>query len=467
MSQQRAKQLTIFSLIMMTVVSVDSVRNLPSAAIFGSQIIGFYLIGAVLFLFPSALISAELAATWPKSNGIYSWVKMAMGQRWALLAIWLQWIENVIWYPALLFFVAGTLGYLIHPSLPEQKSFLVCVILGSFWGITWLNLRGIQASANFSTFCSITGLLLPMILIIALGATWLIQGLPSEITLSTSNIWPSLDQPLAWVSLTSIMLSLCGMEIATVHAADVANPQKAFPIALLCSAVIILSTLIMGSLALAVVIPAENIGLITGIMQACDVFLQTFHLQWLLPIIGVGLVIGGLGSISNWMIAPTKGLLIAGQDGLLPPHLQTTNHAGAPKALLIYQAIIVSILTSAFLFMPSVNGSYWLLGTLAVQLYMIMYVLMYIAAIVLRYRYPDIERPFQIPGGMLGLSLVAFLGVAGSILTWTVSFLPPPHINVGSLASYQITLVAGLMIMGLPPFIAYHFRSPHWVKSLE
>ncbi|MDX2345542.1 MAG: amino acid permease, partial [Legionella sp.] len=99
---QKKHALTLFSLTMITVGSVDSIRNLPATALFGSQLIAFFILGAICFLIPTALVSAELASGWPKQGGVYVWVKEAFGQRAGFLAIWLQWIENVIWYPTML-----------------------------------------------------------------------------------------------------------------------------------------------------------------------------------------------------------------------------------------------------------------------------------------------------------------------------------------------------------------------------
>lgn len=106
---------------MITVGSVDSIRNLPATALFGSQLI-FYFSRRVVFLIPTALVSAELASGWAKQGGIYIWVKQAFGKI-GFLAIWLQWIENVIWYPTILSFVAGTIGYLINPTLTSNPYF--------------------------------------------------------------------------------------------------------------------------------------------------------------------------------------------------------------------------------------------------------------------------------------------------------------------------------------------------------
>jgi amino acid transporter len=461
-TSSKNKALSVFSLTMITVGSVDSIRNLPATALFGSELIVFFILGALFFLLPAALVSAELSSQFPKQGGIYVWVKEAFGQRLGFLAIWLQWIENVIWYPTILAFVAGTIAYLISPSLSSNKYFLIGVILSSFWGVTLINLKGMKSSAFFSNLCTTTGLLLPMTLIIGLGAAWVFSGNPLQINFSLHSLIPAFHNSEGWTSLTAIMLSFCGIEIATVHANDVNNPQKAFPRALGLSVLIILVTLVLGSLTIAMVLPHSEISLVAGIMQAFHAFLSAYHLLWLMPFMAFMLVLGGLGSVNNWIIAPTQGLLVAARDGNLPKALQKTNANNAPQALLLYQALIVSVLCSAFLLMPSVNSAYWFLTALAAQLYMLMYILMFASAIQLRRTIPLKDNAFKIAGGFKGLVFVSGIGLLGTLTTFVVSFMPPNTLNVGGLVRYETALIMGLIIMCLPPFLSALLKRSSW-----
>ena len=467
-SLTKYRALSVFSLVMITVGSVDSIRNLPATALFGSSLFFFFALASLFFLLPSALVSAELSAAWPEQGGVYIWVRQAFGKRFGLLAIWFQWVENIIWYPTILSFVAGTLGYLISPSLVNNKVFLITVIISAFWGATFVNLRGMRSSAWFSGFCTITGLLLPMVLIIGLGAVWMFSGKPLEINFSLRSLLPNLQDPQSWVALTGIMMSFCGMEIATVHARDVHNPQSAFPKALFISTIILIITLLFGSLAIAIVLPEQEISLVAGIMQAFDAFFGTYHLHIIMPLIAVMLVIGGMGGVSNWIIAPAKGLLVAAHDGHLPRYFSKENKHGAPSTLLIYQAIVVTLLGVVFLLMPSVNGSYWLLTALAAQLYMFMYLLMFISAIYLRYKYPAIYRPYKIPGvNNIGMLIVAGAGIIGASCTIVIGFIPPANIDTGSTLHYESLLILGLFLMSSPPFIISWLKGKKLNKHLD
>lgn len=454
---QRTAFLSVFSLVMITAGSVDSVRNLPATALFGSAVIFFFLLAAVCFLMPAALVSAELSAKYPGRGGVYHWVSHAFGGHAGVLAVWFQWIENVIWYPTILAFIAGSVGYLISPDLGANKYFIVVIILTAFWGTTYINLRGMQSSARFATFCSITGLFIPMTFIICLGFYWIASDYTLQIEFTKEAMMPSLSRPDMWVSLTGIVLSLCGIEIATVHASDVKDPQKAFPRALLYSTIFIVGTLIFGALSIAIVIPQQKISLVSGIMQAFEAFFVSYHIQWLLPVMALSLVIGGLGSVNNWIIAPTRGLLIAADEGFLPEVLARKNSHNAPKVLLVAQAVIVTLIALVFLTMPSVNGSYWLLTALAGQLYMLMYILMFAAAIKLRLSNGS-PSGFRIPGGQLGMWLIAGLGIISCVVTICVGFIAPTDIDVGGAWFYDEWIIAGLFLMSVPPFITFHFH---------
>lgn len=458
MINQKAAGLGVFTLAMLITGAIDSVRNLPATALFGSSLIFFFLFSAIVFLIPAALISAELSSTWTDRGGIFHWVKLAFGEKTAFLAVWLQWISNLVWFPTILSFIAGTAAYLVDPALAQNKVYLVSVILVVFWALTLVNLKGIHTSAKFATICAITGMIIPMVLIIVLALVWMILGNPIQIHFTVSNVFPTFNNPDNWVSLTAIMTAFLGMELATVHIKDVRNPQTTFPKALYISVIIILSTMILGSLGIAMVLPKDEINLVNGVMQAFTNFFAVYHLSWTIPIITVMLLLGSLGGIVSWVISPAKGLMQAAQTGFMPDFLKKENKHGVASNLLIVQAVLVSLFCCAFLFMPSVNGSYWLLTALSTQLYILMYVLMFAAGICLRYKAPRDQQGFKIPGGNMGIWSVGILGLIGCIITLIVGFIPPNGINVGSILRYELVFVGGLVAMMVPIIFCYYYK---------
>lgn len=455
------RRLGVLSLVLITIGSVDSIRNLPATALFGSNIIAFFVLAALFFLIPSGLISAELASeSHEGEGGIYRWVAEALGEKWGFMAIWFQWIENVVYYPALLSFIAGTVAYLFAPDLVHSQAFLIGFILIAFWLTTILNLFGMKASSFFANICSFFGLVLPMAVIIIMGAVWVFSGKPLHVDMHPKALLPDFSHPTLWVTLTGVMLSMCGIEIATIHVRETKNPKKTFPRALGISVAFILITLVLGALSIAVVVPAHQLSLIAGIMQAFEVFFTTYHLHWIMPLIGVALIVGGMGGLNNWLIAPTRGLHYAGTRGHFPQCLLKENKHGAPVTLLIIQALIVTVTLIAFILLPSINASYWYLNVLAAQLYMMMYVLMFIAGIVAkRRRLKNGKAGYAIPGGMWGTTIAAVMGVVGSVATILIGFVPPDNIHAGSVGHYALMIAIGLFIMSLPAFFFMKVRA--------
>lgn len=447
---------------MITITSVDSIRNLPATALFGDTLVIYFTFAAIVFLLPCALVAAELSAALPATGGVYLWVSTAFGKRFGLLAIWFQWIENVIWYPTILSFIAATCAYVFSPALAADPYFLCAVIIVTFWLLTFLNLLGIQSSAYFSEFCGIIGLLLPMLVIIVLGFVWYFSGKPIQAPLTSSDLGQMFSEPSLLVSLTAVFLTFSGIEIATVHAQDVKNPQRDYPIALIISVIVIYITMVLGSLAIAITVPKSDLSLVAGIMQAFEIFFESYQLKWLSSILGIAIVIGTLGGVSNWIISPSRGLLVALQDESLMPALQKTNKYGAPKGLLIMQACLVTLMSFVFLFMPSINASYWVLTVLAAQLYMLMYIMMFIAAVYLRISKPEFPRPFKVPGGIKGLVAIAGLGTLSSLLTFIIGFFPPEGISSEIKQHYELMILSSLILMASPPFL---FHWWHRVKQ--
>lgn len=454
----KSKGITTFALVLLIAGAIDSIRNLPATALFGSSLIFFFVLAAVMLLLPAALVSAELASTYTEKSGVYAWVQKAFGDKLAFFAIWLQWINTMVWYPTILSFIAGILAFIIDPKLANNKLYLVTVILVAFWGLTFINLKGLKVSARFNGICVIIGLIIPMLLIMGLFAVWLIMHKPLQIHFTYHELLPNLSHGQSWISLTAIMTSFLGMELATVHVKNVHNPAKTFPKALFISVIIILITMLVGSLAIAMVIPHNQIQLVSGVMEAFGHFFAAYHLSWVIPIVAVLLLVGSLGEMVNWIISPAKGLLQAGQTGYLPKFFLKENQHGVASNLLLTQAVLVSVVCLVFLLMPSVNGSYWLLTDLSTQLYLVMYVLMFLAAIGLKLKNPFAKAGFLIPGGRVGMTLVCLLGIVGCGITIVVGFFPPAGINVGGFAHYERLFVTGMVLMCAPALLFYGYK---------
>lgn len=466
-SFNKGKSLGIFSIVMINVIAVDSLRSLPFSAEYGFALVFYYLVASICFFIPTALVSAELATGWPNKGGIYIWVREAFGDLAGFIIIWLQWVYNIVWYPTILSFIGGALAYLINPNLANSKLYMLLVVITIFWSATLINFYGMRTSSIISTLGALFGTLLPMLFIISLGVIWLSLGNPIQIQFTKAEFLPALTNPSSLSFLTAVLFGLVGMEMSAVHADEVKNPGKVYPRAILYSCVIIFISLVFSSLAIAIVVPKRELNVVTGLVQAYDIFFSAYHMNWMVPVITLLIIIGGIGSVATWIIGPTKGLLIAAQDGSVPPVFGLMNKKGVPVTLLIFQATIFTILCAVFLLMPTVSSSYWILTALTAQLAMFVYLALFTAAIWLRFKQPKVKRQFKIPGGRLGITLVCLLGILSSIGAIVLGFIPPSQLSIGNIFIYEGILILGIILLTAPPVILYLKRKPNWHKIYD
>ncbi len=454
----QGKVLSVFTLMMINVIAVDSLRTLPISAEYGSALIFYYVLAAIGFFIPTALVTAELATGWPNTGGAYIWVTKAFGPKTGFLAIWLQWIYNVVWYPTILAFLAGTLASLINPVLANNTTYTLSVILILFWVSTLLSCMGIKISSRFSVIGAIVGTMIPIIIIISLGVLWMMHGHVSQIHFDKTSLFPHLNNLNNLGYLVAVLFGLVGMEMSAVHAGDVKNPQKDYPRALLYSSLIILVTLIGGSLAIAIVIPPSQISLVSSLIDAYAIFFQAHHWLWAAPVMVAMIFLSGLANMSAWVIGPTRGLWVAAEEGNIPHCFGKLNNKGMPARILILQAVIVTLLCAVFLLMPSVNSSYWILTALTSQLALLFYILMFAAAIRLRYKAPEVVRAYRIPGGSMGMWFVAGIGILTSLGVIGLGFLPPTNLKIASNLIYELILVAGILLFSVFPLVIHRYK---------
>lgn len=452
-SVNKNRTLGVFSLVMINVIAIDSIRNLPANAANGFSLVLLYGVASLLFLIPCILVTAELATHHPKTGGVYVWMREAFGPQWGFLTIWLQWIYNVFWYPTILSFIATNIAYLINPALANQKAFIVPMVIGMFLIATWLNAKGMKLSSLISIICAIGGTIIPMLAIIILGASWLLTGKPLAMTPSMDHWLPNLNQMPNIAFLVIILFSLMGFEMSASHAEAVKNPQRDFPKALLYSGLIVVLSMVLASLAIVMVTPSTTLNIISGLNDAFKVFLDNFHLGWVMPIVIVMIIIGGFGGMAAWVIGPTKGLVVAAEDGLLPKMLSKRNNKGAPTGVLILQAVMTIALSCLFLCFKSMSTAYWILSVLTAQLALIFYICLFAAAIKLRYVGPQIANAYRIPGKNWGIWLVGSVGILTCIGAIIIGFIPPADVPINNTVLYEIILVLGIIGFSVLPFL--------------
>lgn len=169
-------------------------------------------------------------------------------------------------------------------------------------------------------------------------------------------------------------------------------------------------------------------------------------------IIAILIILGGLSGVSAWIIGPTKGLMVSARDGSLPEKFAYTNKYGAPTTILFSQAIIFTVLSSAFILLDSINAAYWMLSDLCAQMALLVYLFMFAAAIKLRYSKPDQPRGYTVPGGNIVMWFLCAIGILCCLTAIIIGFVPPTQIPIGNVFIFESFLIGGLILFVLIPW---------------
>lgn len=461
----RAKPLTTpqaitwSALALMTVSSVASLRSAPTMATYGLAAIFLYVVPGIVFLLPTAFVSAELASGW--NGGVYRWVSEGMSPRWGFLAIWCQFAMTITYYPSLLAYVASTLAYVIAPDLASSGVFTAIVIICTYWlGVIISSRGGIGGLAKLASSGVVIGTLIPGAVLVVLGIVYLAQGNESAAPMTADNLLPP------WLGIASIVLivnnflSYSGMEMNAVHVSSLRDPGREFPRAMLLASTLVVLIFILPSLAISWVIPSSQLSLTAGVMQAFDAFFAYFGIPALTPIFGVMLLCASLSGFLTWLAGPSKGLLLIGRkEGYLPPWFQKMNARGIQQNILVAQGIVTTIIGLLYAFVPAVSSAYWIFSVMTTQVYLIMYLLMFRSAARLRSRQPNVERGYRAPA----LVLQCVVGFVASAAAIVIGFVPPSQFGGGQELQYVLLIAVGVIGFGLlVPGLLLLFRKPSW-----
>ena len=450
--------LTWLAMAMLTLGSVGDLGATPATAVLGLASVGIYVLPAIVFLVPAALVSAELASGWP--GGVYNWVSEGISPRMGFVAIWCQFAQTTFYYPALLAYVASTLAYVFAPSLAHSGLYTTVVIIVLFWSAVLVSGRGALSTGRLASYGIFIGTLIPGLLLVLLAAIYLLQGNASAAPLNAHHVLP------AWHGLTSIVLIVnsfflyAGVEVNAVHVDELSDASRQFPKATLLAVVLILLVFILPTLAISVAVPAPHISFTAGVMQAFKRLLDHFGLSLLTPIIAVGLVVASLSGLLDWLTGPSTGLLdIARERGYLPRYFQEINSNGVQLHISVAQGIIITVIGLLYAVVPAVSRAYWVFAALATEVYLIMYVLMFVAAINLRRRAPEHPRGYRAPA----LLAICVLGTLASTAACIVGLLPPSQLGHITTVPYLLALLAATLLVGLlPPLLLHRLRRADW-----
>jgi amino acid transporter len=447
---QYRKVLGAMDTFLFTICALLFVDTVAPMASMGPTAITWFIIMVIIFFIPYGLIVAELGSTYPEQGGIYAWVKRAFGNKWGARTSWLYWVNMALWVPSSYIFLAGLFSQLFFPDL----SLIWIVLLGLVftWIMVLLGIINLGDSKWVVNVASVLKIVLILAIIIA-GLVYVINGNIPNNDVSAEGITPVWGDALFF--LPAIIYSLLGFEMMSGASEEMKNPARDVPRAIITAALFIGVVYTLAIRSMLIVIPLDNLGLISGIM---DTFWAVFGDS------GVGGVISfifGLFALYaifaqtvSWAIGTVRTSAEAGQDGELPAYFgKLTTKNQTPIGSLILTGVVASLVLVIYGFLATnAEDLFWTLFAFSSMLFFMPYAILFPAFLSLRMKDKGQKRPYRVPGGnvlafilaiiceiIILAGIVFFIWVPGEPVDWAYA--------VPILIGIVVTLVLGEILL--------------------
>jgi amino acid transporter len=393
-SPKKSAKLTLWPLVAATFFMVSGgtygIEDVVHGAGYGRAIL-ILLLTPILWSLPTAYMIGELSSALPEEGGFYAWVRRAMGDLWGFQEAWLSLVASIFdmaIYPTLfVLYLSRLFPWFAVNNRGVMVGLAVVVVCAA------LNIAGIRVVATTSVWLFFL-LSAPFVAIVVL-APFKYGALANAVTTPTTSHIDIIG------GLLIAMWNYMGWDNASTIAAEVKQPQRTYPRAMMAAVVLVSLTYVLpvAAMSMTKLSPsawetgswAEVAGLLGG------------------PLLRIALVLGGMmsafGMFNALVMSYSRLPLAMAQDGMLPAvFMKVTRRTGAPW---------VAILVLATGWAMCLGLGFERLVTIDILLYGSSLALEFIALIVLRIKEPNLPRPFKVPGGLFG---AVFVGIFPTLL---------------------------------------------------
>ncbi len=435
-------------LVMFYVVATLSLRWLAVAAAAGPSSIIIWLAGLATVFLPLALCVMELSSRYPQEGGMYIWSKQAFGGFAGFFTGWIYWTSNLPYFPALLYFAASNALYMGGNKWKGLQQSPVFFILFSLLGLGLalaLNIVGLNIGKWLSNLGAI-GTWLPVGLLCVVGIiAWWKFG--SATSFNASDLKPSLRMGNVGVWAT-LLFAFCGAESASFMGGEIKNARRTVPRALFIAGVLITAGYILGTIAILVVLPHQQLNSLEGIMQAISSSAQRVGWRGLGPAVALLICIANLGAVGAYLAALSRVPFVAGIDRYLPAAFGRVHPQwGTPYVSLIVQALCCVVVILMGQLGSSVRGAYSLLVSMSIITNFIPYLFMFAALIRLQ-REPVEAGVIRIPGGKPVAIMLASLGFVTTCAVIVGSMIPDASEPNKIVAVGKVVVLSAILLGG-------------------
>ena len=453
---QLRKTMGFWDVLLFNIATVLGPRWIAAAGHNGTSSISLWLIAALFFFVPGALVINELSSRFPEEGGLYAWSKEAFGDFHGFVAGWTYWIYTVFYFPGLLLASASMAAYIVGGhgvTLAQNRTFLLTVSLGLLLVAVVLNIVGLNIGKWLQNAGGV-GTYVPLVMLAALAViVGLRHGSATHFTLH--NMLPSWnwDTVNFW---SQIAFAFTGLELVSAMSEEVRDPRRTLPRAVLGAGALIALMYIAGTFAVLTLMPAANVDPQSGVFSAITIGSVALGLGFLGIVAAILVTIGNAGGVGSTVAGIARVPFVVGIDRYLPAAFGRIH----PRWKTPYISILVQAIASGTILLLSqvsetTRGAYQFLVDAGIILYFIPFLYMFGAVIKLANRRDRAENPHAVlvPGGRAGTWICGSLGFIVVLIGIAVSLVPPG--DSSNKLGFELKLVGGTAASILLGLILY------------
>ncbi len=463
------REMRLWDVVLFNVAAVLGPRWVAAAAHTGPSSISIWVLAALMFFLPSAVVIIELSTRYPSEGGLYVWSREAFGPFHGFIAGWTYWIYTIIYFPALLnasVAMAAYMGGERWAWLAGNRVYITAASLLMLAVAIGFNLVGVRIGKWLENAGGI-GTYLPLVLLVVFALVFVLHrgsvthfswhSLAFHFDSGTVNYW------------SQIAFAFTGLELVCAMSGEIHDPRRTLRRSAWISAVAITLMYVAGTAAVLGVEPAAQVDVRTGPVQALTHAASFFGVAWIAILATILLTIGNTGGVGTTVAGVARIPFVAGIDRYLPPAFGKIH----PRWKTPYVAMLVQGVLSAVLLILSQVGEtaasgYQVLVDATTIMYFIPFLYMFLAIIALRRR-PDRgahQEHSLVPLGHFGVWLFGLLGFLVTAVSIVLALIPPA--DVGSRLVFECKIIGGCVALVAAGLLLYRRgrRAPEMAESL-
>jgi glutamate:GABA antiporter len=423
------KAMGFWDVLLFNIATVLGPRWIAAAGHNGTSSISLWVLAAIFFFIPGALVINELSSRFPEEGGLYVWSREAFGPFHGFVAGWTYWIYTVFYFPGLLLASASMSAYILGGKgieLAEDRTFLLVVSLAMLAIAVWMNIVGLNVGKWLQNAGGV-GTYLPLLILVLVAIVYCLHyGPASHFTLRSMMPAWNWDTVNFW---SQIAFAFTGLELVSAMSEEVRDPQRTLPRAVFGAGALIAFMYIAGTFAVLALVPAARIDPQSGVFGAIAVGSIALGAGLLSVLAALLAGAGNVGGVGSTVAGIARVPFVVGIDRYLPQAFGKIHPRWKTPyiSILVQAALSAAILLASQIKSRGVIAAYQVVVDAAIILYFIPFLYMFAAVIKLAGRSDrrDNPRVVLVPGGRLGVWISGGLGFAVVLIGIILSFVPP------------------------------------------